>query len=81
MLRSAASPEYVQRLVSYLESTIGQLRPAGGTEDPTKLALLVALTIADELFRDRDDRAHGDVEAVQRVSELLRLLDEVAPPA
>ena len=80
VLRSAASPEYVQGLVGYLESTIKQLWPGGGTEDPAKLAVLAALTITDELFRARDDRVQGDVEAAQRVSDLLRLLDAVVPP-
>lgn len=80
VLRSPAPPEYVRGLVAHVEKTIRQLRPEGGTEDPTKLAVLAALTITDELFQARDNRAHGEGETVKRVSGLLRLLDEVAPP-
>lgn len=79
VLRSAAPPEYVRELVAYVEKTIRQLRPEAGAQDPAKLAVLAALTITDELFRARDDRAQGEVETVKRMSGLLRLLDEVAP--
>ena len=81
VLRSAAPPEYVRGLVAYVEKTIRQLRPEGGIEDSAKLAVLAALTITDDLFQARDDRAQGEVETVKRVSGLLRLLEEVAPPS
>lgn len=81
VLRSAAPPEYVRGLAAYVENTLRQLRPQGGTEDPVRLALLAALALADELFRARDDRAQGEVETVERMDGLLRFLDEVAPPA
>jgi cell division protein ZapA len=80
VLRSAAPPERVRELVAYVKQTIKQLRPEG-TEDPAKLAVLAALAIADELFQARDDRAEGEAETVKRVSGLLRLLDEAAPPS
>jgi cell division protein ZapA (FtsZ GTPase activity inhibitor) len=80
VLRSQAPPEYVRGLVAYVEKTIRQLRPEGGIEDPMKFAVLAALTITDELFQTRDDRAQGEVETVKRVNGLLRLLNEAAPP-
>jgi cell division protein ZapA (FtsZ GTPase activity inhibitor) len=81
VLRSAAPPEHVEKLVAYVKKTIRQLRPEGKVEDPVKLGVLAALAIADELFQARDDRAQGEVETVERVNGLLRLLDEVAPPS
>ena len=81
VLRSAAPPEHVRRLVAYVEKTVRQLRPEGGVEEPAKLAVLAALAIADELFQAREDRAQGEVETVERVTGLLRLLDDAAPPS
>lgn len=81
VLRSAAPPEHVRRLATYVETTIRQLRPEGGAPDLAKLAVLAALTIADELFRAREDRVQGEGETLRRMSGLLRLLDDAAPPS
>jgi len=81
VLRSAAPPEHVRRLAKYVETTIRELRPEGGSPDPAKLAVLAALAIADELFRAREDRAQGEVKTLERMSGLLRVLDEAAPPS
>lgn len=79
-IRSEAAPEYVRELVQYIEAT---LREVGGpaVPDPLKRLGLAALHITDELFRARAEqaRAAGDVNA--RVDTLLKLLDEVTPPA
>ena len=81
VLRSAAPPEHVRRLAAYVESTVRQLRPERGAPDPAKLAVLAALQIADELFRAREDRVQGEVETLERMAGLLRVLDEAAPPS
>jgi cell division protein ZapA (FtsZ GTPase activity inhibitor) len=78
-IRSEASPDYVSRLVRYVEDKIAAL---GGdpAQDPFKRLALVTLYLADELFRARDEqaRAAGDVNA--RVDTLIELLDQAARP-
>ena len=53
-VRSEASPEYVRKLVDYLDATLRDLDPGGGGQEPTKLSILAALHVTDELFRARE---------------------------
>ena len=58
---------------------MAQLRQAGVRDDSTAL-MLAALDVADELFREREDkqRAAGDVGA--RLGALVSLLEETTGP-
>jgi cell division protein ZapA (FtsZ GTPase activity inhibitor) len=74
-VRTEAEPEYLQSLVRHLEEAVAQLRGAGVRDDVTALKL-AALDLADELFREREDkqRSAGDVGA--RIGALVSLLEE-----
>jgi cell division protein ZapA (FtsZ GTPase activity inhibitor) len=78
-IRSEASPDYVGRLVRYVEEKLAALGGDPG-QDPFKRLALVTLYLADELFRARDEQAQtaGDVNA--RVDTLIELLDRAAGP-
>jgi len=78
-VRTEAEPEYLQSLVRYLEDAVAQLRQAGVRDDAIALKL-AALDVADELFREREDkqRAAGDVGA--RLGALVSLLEETTGP-
>jgi len=78
-VRTEAEPEYLQSLVRYLEDAVAQLRQAGVRDDSTAL-MLAALDVADELFREREDkqRAAGDVGA--RLGALVTLLEQSTGP-
>jgi cell division protein ZapA len=76
-IRSSLDLDYVTRLASYVDGKIraaGQSAPSG---DPLRLAVLAALNIADELFRQRESASAGNDDVVQRAEELERLLDRV----
>ena len=78
-VRTEAEPEYLQSLVRSLEDAVARLRQAGVRDDTTALKL-AALDVADELFREREDkqRAAGDVGA--RLGALVSLLEETTGP-
>jgi cell division protein ZapA len=78
-IRSEAPPDYVRQLVAYLEGRVNDIRGDAVGQDPTKLLVLAALDITDELFRLRDDRSKSEGDATARVGALLKLLDQVAP--
>jgi len=79
-IRSEAAPDYVRELAAYVEQRTKQIRGDGSAQDPVKLLALAALYIADELFRQRDERAVADDDTSTRLGALSQLLDTVASP-
>lgn len=76
-IRSEASPEYMRKLVDYLEATLRDLDPGGGGQEPTKLSILAALHVTDELFRARERSAELPSDAAKRIHTMVKLLDGV----
>lgn len=62
---SDEGPEYVQELADYVDAQIRELSGNRRVSSPQRVALLVAISLADELFREKDlhDRFRSRVEA------------------
>ena len=76
-IRSSLDAEYVKRLATFVDGKIraaGESTPSG---DPVRLAVLAALNIADELFRQLETSGTSAGSVGERVEELERLLDRV----
>ena len=71
-----ADPDYIQVVAAYVDGKMRELtqRVPGGT--PAKLAILVSLNIADELFREREERTRRENELRERTREWERLLSD-----
>ena len=80
-IRSDAPPDYVKQLVSYVEKRVKEIRGDTPGQDSTKLLVLTALDITDELFRLREEQGKGDVDVNGRLGQLIKLLDSVVPPS
>lgn len=76
-IRSTLDQDYVARLAAYVDEKMRTAADSTPTGDSLRLAVLVALNIADELFRRRDlDEARSDALA-DRAGELERMLDRI----
>ena len=76
-IRTVLDPEYVARLVSYVESKMGAAAVSTPTADHLRLAVLAALNIADELFRCREATHDRDGQLAARAGEIERILDRL----
>jgi cell division protein ZapA len=76
-IRSALDAEYVNRLASFVDGKIRAAGEAAPNGDPVRLAVLAALNIADELFRQIESSRAKDGNVAERAEELERLLDRV----
>ena len=76
-IRTALSPDYVQRLAVFVEEKMRAASDSAPSGDSLRLAVLAALNIADELFRIRDDSRTRDGAVLERAEELERLVDRV----
>ena len=73
-IRSSLDERYVSELAAYVEQKMALASEAAPASDTLGIAILVALNIADELFRARD-LSSGELN--ERALRLEQLVDEV----
>lgn len=74
-IRSGLDPKYVAELAAYVDEKMRLASRETSAGDTLKLAVLAALNIADEYFREVDqDRQHHQ-QVRQRAVELEKMLD------
>ena len=71
-----ADPDYIQVVAAYVDGKMRELEQRLPAGSHTKLAILASLNIADELFRERDERTRRDSELRDRAKEWGRILGE-----
>ena len=76
-IRTTLDREYVQRLAAYVDDKMRVAAEASTSGDSLRLAVLVALNLADEVFRAREANQTLDGRLAERAGELERLLDRV----
>jgi len=74
-IRSDEGPEYVQELADYVDAHIRELGGGRRSFSLQRLALLVAIQIADELFREKDLRQRYQSRIEARLEALASALD------
>jgi len=77
VIRSDEGPRYVQELADYVDGQIQQLIPPGRSVlNLQRIALLVAIQLADELFREKDmhrrfrERVAAKLDAIEQALQV-----------
>ena len=75
-IRSTLDPTYVAELAAYVDQKMRTAADAAPASDTLGLAVLVALNLADEYFRARDQQSarHGRLQ--ERTLRLEQLVDD-----
>jgi cell division protein ZapA (FtsZ GTPase activity inhibitor) len=74
-LRTDAKPRYIKELADYVNAKIEQTKASGKIATTHAIALLVALTIADELHQAREEKEKLERQVRERTQRILRYLD------
>jgi cell division protein ZapA len=75
-IRSALDERYVTELAAYVDQKMRTASDLAPTSDMLGLAVLVALNIADEFFRERDQHAAMSPDMQERAMQIERIVDE-----
>ncbi len=78
-LRADEDPGYVERLAAYVDERVREVAEKTRTADTTKLFVLAALNIADELQRLKKDSLQGSKDLKARTERIESLLDAALP--
>ena len=76
-IRSSLDERYVAELAAYVDQKMRAASAAAPTSDMLGLAILVALNIADEYFRIRQQHSSSSGDLNERAMRLGRLVDDV----
>jgi cell division protein ZapA len=74
-LRTDAKPRYIKELADYVNDKIDEARAPGKIATTQSLALLAAMTIADELFQLREEKERLERQVRERTQRILRYLE------
>ena len=76
-VKAPADPEYIQKIAEYVDGKMREVQSGfTSTQSSTRIAILAAMNIADELFNARQS---GDVDSTtfeQKISSLIDFIDE-----
>jgi cell division protein ZapA len=75
-IRSNAEPEYTTRCAAHVDQRIHEIKKQVGLLEGHKVAILAALSIADELFQALDTQERGGAQMAERVSALAARLED-----
>jgi cell division protein ZapA len=76
-LRTSADEDYVQQIAAYVEEKIHLLEKKNTVAQTHRIALLAALNLAEELFRERDARVRLREKAKERSRNMLSQLSRL----
>ncbi len=74
-LRGDANTEYMLRVAEYVDRSMRTVAEKSAHLSTTKVAVLAALNIADELFRERSDSQKQLTDVEEKASDILDWLD------
>ncbi len=75
-LQGEGDEAYFHELAEYVDAQMRTLAKQTRTSTPTKLALLAAINVADELFRHKRHKDSGQTEMERRAEILVETIDE-----
>jgi cell division protein ZapA len=73
-IRGQADPEYITRVAAYVDQKMRETNERLALPSISQVAILASLNIADELFRERDERRRAAQEVRDRAEHLEELL-------
>ncbi|HIN03320.1 MAG TPA: cell division protein ZapA [Candidatus Marinimicrobia bacterium] len=76
-VKAPADPEYIIKIGEYLDGKMREVQSGfSTTQSSTRIAILAAMNITDELFNARQSGESENTEVEQKISSLIELIDE-----
>jgi cell division protein ZapA len=73
-IQAEADPAYIQKIAEYVDSRMREI--TGGAHSTAGVAILTALNIADELYREREEKEKALSQLNDQIDALVRRLDQ-----
>ncbi len=74
-VKTDADSEYIQEIASYVDKKMGEIVKNTKTVSTLNTAILAALNIADDLFKEKEKREELLTEVENRSEEIVKTID------
>lgn len=74
-LKGVGNPQYIHKIAGYVDSKMREIAHSSGIMSQSRIAILAALNITDELYQEREERERVQGELEGKAAKLGRLLD------
>jgi len=74
-IKGKDDPAYIRELAAFIDAKMKEVQKGTGTVDPHRVAILAALTIADELYRLREQYHNLETKAENTLDRLLEVTE------
>ncbi len=74
-LRGDAAPEYVQKVAQLVDRRMREIAEQSGIAVTSKIAILAAVNLADELLRERQQHQQAVELLEERTAQMTAMLD------
>ncbi len=78
-IRGDADSDYIIQVASYLDAKMREVAQRNGNKSPSKVAILAALNITDELFRARNASSTEVKNIEEKTQTILEWLETKLP--
>jgi cell division protein ZapA len=75
-LRGEADSEYVEKVADFVDRKMNEVAENSAVGSTAKVAILAAINIADELFRERQKRQEALAMLDAKTGQIARLLEQ-----
>lgn len=74
-IRGVGNPEYIHKIAGYVDRKMREIAHSSGIMSQSRIAILAALNIADELYQEREQKESLLQEFESKAARLGQLLD------
>ena len=74
-IKGVGNPQYIHKIAGYVDKKMREIAHSSGIMSQSRIAILAALNIADELYQEREERGKTKEELEGTAARLGELLD------
>lgn len=75
-IKGVGNPQYIHKIAGYVDKKMREIAHSSGIMSQSRIAILAALNITDELNQEREERKKAQKELESQASRLSRLLED-----
>lgn len=75
-IKGVGNPQYIHKIAGYVDKKMREIAHSSGIMSQSRIAILAALNITDELYQVRETREKAEIELESKAAKLGELLEE-----